>query len=442
MKKRVLFFLLLVFVLVLCVACATPDGSTEPSDSEAPDTSTSTGTSETLADSSTEPDGPPTPEEIKANKYASAGLELTLKVCEQYYDLKKHSLATSLTNRNTTTVWPLAAFIEMLAEAHRMFPEDKTVLKYYTDALDYALAKHLVTNATITPPGGKTFTGISYYNAGPNWKGDFYYDDNAWICIQLLDAYKQLGKQKYLTLAEKVLEFMWTGWDETYGGVYWDKTFSGKGICSNGPVCVSYLAAYEITGKAEYLERAKMIYEWCNRMLRNTRGLYNAGIKNIKKTEYDANNLDPWIAAYDQGTMMTSAAMLYKITGEQSYFDELSKTVQSSVSFLFEGTDKMKGNPIFKSWCIGWIVRGEMTAYATDCTTHSKRFMRNMKNVLDKVLKTKDDNGHYDPFFLSGEWWPPADDPDADYFDHDAMQPSGVATVLLLTAHYQLFQAE
>ena len=34
------------------------------------------------------------------------------------------------------------------------------------------------------------------------------------------------------------------------------------------------------------------------------------------------------------------------------------------------------------------------------------------------------------------------DTTDADYFDHDAMQPSGVATVLLLTAHYQLYQAD
>lgn len=433
MKARALFLLLLVFLLVFAVACTAP---TETMGGEGDTTDTTT------IDTTTEPeaDGPPTPEEIMANPYAAAGLELTLKVCEQYYNLKLHTLSTSLTNKNATTVWPLAAYIEMLAEAHRMFPEDKTVLKYYTDVLDYALPKHLVTNATIKPPSGKTFTGISYYNAGPNWQGDFYYDDNAWVCIQLLDAYKQLGKEKYLKQAEKVLEFMWTGWDEKYGGVYWDKTFSGKGICSNGPVCVSYLAAYEITQKEEYLDRAKQIYEWCNRMLRNTMGLYNAGIKNITATEYNDKNLDPWIAAYDQGTMMTSAAMLYKITGDKTYYDEMAKTVQSSVAFMFDGNYKMRGNPIFKSWCVGWILRGEMSAYAQNCTQHSKRFMRNMRNVLDLVLKTKDDNGHYDPFFLSGEWWPPAEDPDADYFDHDAMQPAGVATVLLLTAHYQLYQ--
>ena len=431
MKKSALFLLLIVFLLIFAVSCTEDTTTEDPSATTTPDEITTT---------EPEADGPPTPEEIMENPFASAGLELTLKVCEQYYDLKRHSLATSLTNRGTTTVWPLAAYIEMLAEAHRMFPDNETVLQYYTDVLDFALPKHMVTNATIKPPSGKVFTNITYYNAGPNWQGDFYYDDNAWICIQLLDAYKQLGKDKYLRLAEYVLEFMWTGWDEQYGGVYWDKTFSGKGICSNGPVCVSYLAAYEITGKAEYLDRAKMIYEWCNRMLRNTRGLYNAGIKNIKATKYDEKNLDPWIAAYDQGTMMTSATMLYKITGEQAYYDDFAKTSASTVGLLFEGTSKMKGNPIFKSWCIGWILRGEMSVHAQNYTLHTKRFMRNMKNVLTEVLKTKDENGHYDPFFLSGEWWPPAEDPDADYFDHDAMQPSGVATVLLLTAHYQLYQ--
>ncbi len=432
--KKILFVMLLIVTALLLLAACGGEGDT---------TTQGTGDESTtvLTTAAVSTKREPTAEQIAKNKYAQAGLELALTVCEQYYDLKKHELATSLTARNATTVWPLAAYIEMLAEAYRMFPENETIKKYYTDALDNALRKHMVTNATIKViPSGEEFPGITYYNAGPNWRGDYYYDDNAWICIQLFDAYEQLGKKQYLTLAEKNLEFLWTGWDKTYGGIYWDKTYSGKGICSNAPTCIAFLTGYQLTGNEVYLERAKLIYDWCNKMLRNTKGLYNAGIKDITATEYNANNLDPWIPAYDQGTMLTCMALFYEITGDkETYYTPITQTVRNLTGHIFNG-NQMRGNPIFKSWCIGWLMRGEMMAFKAGAKTLVKQFMRPMNIVLTEELKTKDDNGHYDPFFMSGEWWPPEDDPDADYYDHDAMQPAGVATVFLLMAHYQLYQ--
>ena len=440
MKKYLLVFSLLLTICVLA-ACGTPAVTTEAGQTTDPGVTTRVPmTTQAPVTTTVKEVVLPTPEEIAANPYAAAGLELALTVCRQYYDLNTHVLATDLENRNATTVWPLAAFIEMLAEAHRLYPENETIKTYYVDVLDNCLPKHKVENASFRVPSGTIYRKITYYNAGPNWQGDFYYDDNAWVCIQLIDAYKQLGNKKYLDLAEKVLEFMWTGWDPVSGGIYWDKTFSGKGICCNGPVCVSYLAAYELTENPVYLERAEKIYAWCNTMLRNRDGLYNAGIKDITATEYDKNNLDPWIAAYDQGTMMTSAALFYRITGDKTYYDEMSKTARATTGLIFDGASKMKGNPIFKSWCIGWVVRGEMSVYAGKCTMSPKQFMTYLDNVLKKVMETKDENGHYDPFFLSGEWWPPQDQPDIDHYDQDAMQPAGVATVMLLTAHYQLYQ--
>lgn len=379
-----------------------------------------------------------TPEELLAeNVYAQAGLELVLTVCEQYYDLRTNVLATTLTNKGATTVWPLASYIEMLAEAYRMFPDNETVKKYYTAALDRCLRKHMVTGATITPPSGVVYTNQTYYNAGPNWQGDFYYDDNAWICIQLLDAYKLLGKETYLDYAERILEFMWTGWDERAGGgIYWDKTFSGKGVCCNGPVAVAYCVGYQLTGKEDYLERAKMIYDWCGRLLRGKDGIYNAGIKNFNITSYVESNLDPWRPAYDQGTMLCTASLLYEITKDERYKTELSQTANASVNLLFNG-NVMKKNPIFKSWCVGWLVRGEMISFEAGEERACKNFMRRMEATLQKTLKTKDANGHYDPFFCApgDDFW------SEDYFDDDVIMPTGVATVLLLFARYQVFQS-
>jgi len=81
----------------------------------------------------------------------------------------------------------------------------------------------------------------------------------------------------------------------------------------------------------------------------------------------------------------------------------------------------MKRNPIFKSWCVGWLVRGEMLAYEVGSTASCTTFMRSLERTLLKTLKTKDENGHYDPFFCS----PGTDFWDKDYFDHDVIMPMG-----------------
>lgn len=440
--KRLLFsMLVLALVLLLSVACGESQDTTEVTTGMLPISSsvqqaTTTQPQTTLPETTVAVTTKSDEERFMKNTYSKAALELVLTVCEQYYDLRSHTLATSLTDRKGTTVWPLASFIEMLAEAHRSFPSNETIKKYYVDALDNCLRKHMVTGATITPPSGKVYKNQIYYNAGPNWQGDFYYDDNAWICIQLLDAYKLLGKETYLTTAKKILEFMWTGWDDRAGGgIYWDKTFEGKGVCSNGPVAIAYCVGYQLTGEEEYLNRAKMIYDWCGRMVRGKDGIYNAGVKNLNVTEYKESNLDPWRPAYDQGTMISTAALLYEITGDERYKAELKTTATAAKSLMFDN-DGMKRNPIFKSWCVGWLVRGEMLAYEVGSTASCTTFMRSLERTLLKTLKTKDENGHYDPFFCS----PGTDFWSEDYFDNDVIMPTGVATVFLLYARYKVCQ--
>ena len=381
-----------------------------------------------------------TPEEIAANPYAAAGLELTLTVCRQYYDLTADVLATNLEDRNIATVWPLTAYIEMLAEAHRLYPDHPSVKKYYRKALEYCLSDYLVEDVTIRSASGEFYHHMLYYNAGANRAGDYYYDDNAWIAIRLIDAYRQLDEKKYLELAEGILSFLWTGWDTQKGGIFWDRHLAKKGICTNGSACVAYLMAYEVTQNEIYLERAKEIYAWCNRMLKSRGGLYHADLLDVTASSFSEENLHPFIASYDQGTMMTASSLFYRITNDRTYYEELKMTAQSTIGLMFRNEDAMKGNPIFKSWGVGWAVRGEMNAYAAGCTGSSARFMQYFDSILNQLLTTKDENGHYDPYFMTGEWWPPEDQPDVDRYDSDVMQPAGVATAFLLTAQYQLYQ--
>ena len=433
MKRCFLLLLILLCFSLLFVACDEP---TETSDSAAASSDlqdsqdSEAGTSEeSTAETTTEAPS------LENDIYAQAGLALAQQTCANYYDLRTHRLVTSLTDRGDAVIWGVASYIEMLADAYRAYPDDPVIQRYYLDVLNQCLPRYKVSDATINAPGG-IFEHISYYNAGKGGKGDFYYDDNAWIGLQLFNAYELLGDKKYLDLAEEVLAFLWTGWDmRGGGGIYWDKTFGGKGTCTNGPAGLCFSLGYLATQNETYLEHAKDIYDFEYKILRDERGLYAEGL------EGDWHSKKPWRAAYDQGTMVASAAMLYAITEDEAYFTSMKQTAAACTTLLFKnmGSGKyvMNNNPIFKSWCVGWAVRGEMLAAKYGANNLSKSFFSRLSQVLDETLKTKDENGQYDPYFCSGtgegNWWT-----DPNSFDTDILQPCGVAIVLVMTGLYRV----
>ncbi|MGM9681575.1 MAG: glycoside hydrolase family 76 protein [Eubacteriales bacterium] len=391
--------------------------------------------------SATSPDAPgstaPDPAALLSeNRYAAVSLEQAEQLISKYYNKRTHTVKTSLTDSNPAYIWPVASFLEALSEVYTLYPENKTVKDAYLDCLDNCLPTYRVDNATIrNVETGESFRGQTYYNASRGNAGDFYYDDNAWICIRFLTAYEQFGNEDYLTRAKEILEFLWTGWDEYQGGgIYWSSKFSdngksAKGICTNGPSCISHLWMYQITGESEYLERGKLLYEWVVSTLRDDKGIYFAGVG------------DPWQPAYDQGTMMYATVLLYEIEGEERYL-ELAKQSYTSVTahmFTVSGNRKnpdvtMNRNPIYKSWCIGWLVRG-MNKYFTVDPSGRTVFMKYLELVLDQTLETKDKNGQYDPFFCS----PGKDFWDKDEYDTEVIMPAGVTSVLAQTGYFDAF---
>ena len=187
---------------------------------------------------------------------------------------------------------------------------------------------------------------------------------------------------------------------------------------------------YKITGEDIYFERGKALYDWVNETLRDGRGIYFAGVN------------DPWQPAYDQGTMLYASCLMHEITQDDQYIKLARKSVTAIASHMFTSTGRgenmvvtMKRNPIYKSWCVGWLTRG-MVKYVETDSKKSNTYMKMLKNVMNQTLQTKDKNGQYDPFFCS----PGTDFWDKDYHDHDVMQPSGIVIVLQLLAYYDVYQ--
>ncbi len=354
--------------------------------------------------------------DLSKNTYAKAGIELLKNMIDDYYDRDSHMVHDQPNGTGASAIWPATSFVEALAEGYRVCPEDDLIYRTYVDALSNCFAAYKVNGSIQTPSGT---WNVSYYNATRGSSGDYYYDDDAWICLQYLNAYTLLGEESYLKRAEEILEFLWTGWDEKLGGgIYWDKSFGSKNTCANGPIATAFLSAYEMTKKSDYLTKGKQIYDWCRSTLMEG-NLYSDNI-NVN------GSINGWKAAYNQGTMLTTGSLLYRITGETRYLTQTRSTYNATVNHMFRvsGTNvSMNGNPIYKAWCIGWLQRGFILYQEVD-TQKATKGTDYMEKVLDKTLKTKNASGYYDPYFCTGDW--------AGESTTEVLQPSGVACTLLL----------
>lgn len=360
----------------------------------------------------------------------TAGLDLVKRTIDDYYNRDTHRVGEQPGATGATTIWPATSFIESVAEAYRACPDDPYIYSTYVDLLNNCLSSYRV-QATITTPSG-TYNDVVFYTAGtfpsPDWPYDYYYDDDAWVCIQYINAYELLGDKRYLELAEELLEFFWTGWDEKLGGgIYWDKSFGGKNTCSDGPIAIAYLRAYELTGKQEYLDKGIAIYDWLREVL-----LQN----NLYADNIDINGkISDWKAAYNQGTPMAAGALLYRITGDKKYYNETTAVWNATINHMFRGNGSnttMNGNPIFRAWCIGWLVRGFEMYYMVDDAKQTTA-MDKMLSVLEDergTINYQGREGYYDPYFLTGDW--------AGESKTEILQPSGVATTFLLAGFYEV----
>ena len=368
-----------------------------------------------------------TAREISSNACAQAGYRLTGLLLDDCCSLTQHTFTEHLGKGGRAYVWAAASMVETMADAYRLFPGSAKLRAYYTDALTRVLKGYLVEDAEVTVPAG-VCPGQSYYNASAGNSGDYYYDDNEWVCIELLLGYMRLGKKELLEAARKNLEFLWTGWDDALGGgLYWSMACTSKNACANAPAAIAFLLAYQITGEETYLEHGKAIYDWMNGTMRENDLFIDA----INVATGEKNH---WKGVYNQATMIYAGSLLYEITGEEEYYRLTNATVQAVLPHMFTVTEtetgetvKMHGNPIYSAWCVGWLARSFVKFYEVD-PARDARPMALLKAVLEDELATKDENGLYDPFFCSG-------DANPEVYDSILAQ-SGVACTFLNAAYF------
>ena len=152
---------------------------------------------------------------------------------------------------------------------------------------------------------------------GQDWSWNEYNDDIMWACIVFSKAYRMSGNTTFRDVAKANFDRVWTrGWSNDLGGGMWWRTDNQtKNACDNCPAAIVACMLYEITGDESYLTKAKMLMAWTKANLVTANGAV-----------YDHMNREgqvtTWIFSYNQGTYVGASNYLYKLTGDQTYFQD------------------------------------------------------------------------------------------------------------------------
>lgn len=187
-------------------------------------------------------------------------------------------------------------------------------------------------NGAGSPPGYDSYVVSPLGNGGAR-----FYDDNAWIGLDLVRAYQLLGEPALLQRAEEVFAFTKSGWDanpsDAYpGGVFWTESRANRDrntVSTSGAANLG-LQLYLINRKQADLETASSMLAWVNATLRGPNGLY-----------WDHISLNGRIAkrqwSYNQGMMLGAYLLLNRATGETTALQQAEAIATASLGAFRAG---------------------------------------------------------------------------------------------------------
>jgi hypothetical protein len=269
--------------------------------------------------------------------------------------------------RPVSFLWPLCALLqadnemELLGKPDLLQPDFIIIEKYHN---------------TFPPAPG--YASYAMALGG----GSRFYDDNQWIGITAMDAFKRTRQTQWLATGKEIYRFIMSAYDTlTGGGLYWQEdNKKSKNTCSNGPGIILALQLYQATKQQAYLDTALLLYNWVNANLRSPSGLY---YDNIKTDNY---RVDKKEYSYNTGTMLQANVYLYECTHDKKYLRQATAIADSSVGF-FVAYKHFKDD----YWFSAVLLRAyqHLLKYNPD-----KKYILAFKDCIDAALDTnKNDDG-------------------------------------------------
>ena len=235
------------------------------------------------------------------------------------------------------------------------------------------------------------------YNHDENDETGFlnsFTDDMCWICLTLIHMSEATGDDTYVNMAKTVYDthiITRARTDAKGTGLPWKSNDESRNACTNSPGCLVAAKVYRKYGAENYLNDAKMLYDYI--------------AKNLLKG--DGRVEEPPLT-YTQGTFGEACRQLYHITQERQYMRKAEEAINYTMTsnrclqnwiLRDEGTS-MDGS-IFKAVFIPYAVNLALDEKASDYVR--KRivlFLQDNATVLWKNL----DRNLYPEMYCNYYW--------------------------------------
>ena len=209
--------------------------------------------------------------------------------------------------------WPLSQALAATI-AHGSAPQVRSIVR----ALDAHYRDGIAYDSSVRPPLGR--------GRAP------YYDDNEWLGLDFVDAYRLLGDRTLLAHAQQIFRFVTSGWDGNAadpcaGGVYWARSAKvrARNTVSTANGAVLALELYAETHERGYLVWGQRMYDWVSLCLTAPDGLLFDHLDGSGQIARDT-----W--TYNQGAMIAAGTLLAGATGDSRYLDGAERLARTALA--------------------------------------------------------------------------------------------------------------
>lgn len=213
-----------------------------------------------------------------------------------------------------------------------------TAAKWFVAALDIAIAQD-VYQRTHRPEHRQLANDLMTFfikDNGRDWTPNSWNDDMAWMTLATLRGYQTSGNSDLVTIAADNWNKTWNrGWNPVGGGGIWEdnnRFDRGKCALSNNPMITAAIQLYQITGDNAYLSKSIQIYDWVRRTLVNTTTGQVNGCVFFPGGDSDPGRVEPSDNVYDAGSFIEAANLLYRVTGDYSYYQDAQRSADHIVT--------------------------------------------------------------------------------------------------------------
>ncbi|MEA2398010.1 MAG: hypothetical protein QOK25_1566 [Thermoleophilaceae bacterium] len=223
-------------------------------------------------------------------------------------------------------VWP---FSQAMSATIALAGMPKQAHHYAGHVRDRLLGLQSYFDPSSAPPGYDSKVVPPLGNGGAK-----LYDDNEWIGLEMLRRYRMTHDSFLLRRARTIFDLAVFGWDKDEshpcpGGVVFSQAPGNvdRNTVTNAPGAELGLRLYELTKDSYYFDWAKRMYDWVTTCLGDSSGFYLDHIT-------FSGTIDPTVWTYNQGTMIGSNVLLFRVTGQKTYLKRARRLALDAMTYF------------------------------------------------------------------------------------------------------------